>query len=116
MIAFIALLAFQTLPIRSQPRRDKHVQSLVTALVELQKAQCYFSSAIQIAPIMFVKQMHSGAVYDLLDANLLHCTHQRICSFNVYSDMCYPLRTSIMVPDLLVLDQPGSVYHNAHLC
>lgn len=62
MIAFITLLAFQTLPIRSQPRRDKHIQSLVTALVELQKAQCYFSSAIQIAAVMFVQQMHSGAV------------------------------------------------------
>ena len=77
-----------------------------------------FSSAIQIAAIIFVQQMHSGAVYDLLDASLLFTVPTNgFVPLNFYSDIiALPLRTSVMVPDLLVLDQPGSVYHDAHLC
>ena len=57
IVAFVALHTLQFWPTRAPKRREHHVQTLVAALVEFQKAQCYFAGAIQIAAIAFARQV-----------------------------------------------------------
>ena len=55
----LALLIFGALFVLHTPawvpfqKKARHAQSLVTALVEFHKAQCYFAGAIQIAAVIF---------------------------------------------------------------
>jgi len=65
IVAFISLLFWQArTPLRSRStasdnKRQRHIHALVTALVEFQKAQCYFACAIQIAGLIYINQVEN---------------------------------------------------------
>jgi hypothetical protein len=58
----------------SDDRHRQHVQALVTALVEFQKAQCYFSCANQMAGLIYVNQVSNGNIQALQDIVMVGIT------------------------------------------
>lgn len=61
--------------ILSSQIRKKHTQAIVAALVDFQKAQCYFAGVVQIAALLLIKQVYAAPrrlyMAGMLDAGLL---------------------------------------------
>ncbi len=59
IVAFILLIAFEPSllnrkRLQVQPRSNKHTEIMLAALIEFQKAQCYFAMAVQVAALIYV--------------------------------------------------------------
>ncbi|KAE8445926.1 hypothetical protein EG329_012705 [Mollisiaceae sp. DMI_Dod_QoI] len=63
-ILVLVLLAGWSLPgiFRGWMSSNHHIRAVVTAAVEFQKAQCYFAIAIQIASLIYIRQLYLTAV------------------------------------------------------
>ena len=76
IVAFIVLLALEYLPLERLLRWEtktvrKHKKAIFPALVSFHKAQCYFSSTVQVAALVLIHESQNAATSSFVDISAL---------------------------------------------